>query len=84
MNDYLFCRSDSNGVVDKNSFCWNHFGLGIAFGAGVGTWISWGLFEQVYTFAAATLLISIAVGYSCGRWGERAWEWIVDNFWWFT
>ncbi len=64
---------------------WIHFGFGAIFGAGIGVCIGWWDFDWTgWRLAAGVAAASIVVAYCCGRWGDRAWEWLIERFWWFT
>jgi hypothetical protein len=68
-------------ILDGHHF-WIHFVCGFVVGAGCGAWISWSLFSSWWAFGALTAVIALAVAHCCGRWGESAWERILDCFWW--
>jgi hypothetical protein len=62
---------------------WVHFWCGIVFGALLGLWIGWNLFEQGWAIPATSLATALAIGYSCGRWGDGAWQWVISRLDWF-
>ncbi|HWQ91156.1 MAG TPA: hypothetical protein VN673_05760 [Clostridia bacterium] len=63
---------------------WTHFGLGLVLGAVLGVLIGWQLFTDGWGLGAVVVLTSITAGYSCGRWGDRAWQWIIERLPWLT
>jgi hypothetical protein len=70
-------------ILGGHSF-WIHFVFGLVLGGGIGAWISWGLFSSWWAFAGLTAAIALVVAFCCGRWGDSAWEWIVEHCWWWT
>jgi hypothetical protein len=62
---------------------WVHFWCGLVVGAGLGAWISSGLFDSGRARIAMSVTMALVIAFCCGRWGDRAWEWIVGLFWWF-
>jgi len=59
---------------------WIHFWFGLVFGVGFGAWICWWTFHILsrMEFIALTAAIGLAVACCSGRWGDSAWEWIVE------
>jgi hypothetical protein len=63
---------------------WIHFGCGLVFGAGSGSWIGALLFDADWLVVVTAGILALAVAYSCGRWGDRAWHWIIQQLPWFS
>jgi hypothetical protein len=61
-----------------------HFWCGVIFGAGIGYWMGWQIFESGWTILMTAIVVSAVVAYSCGRWGDRAWHWIVKHLPWIS
>jgi hypothetical protein len=75
------CMKKDDYILGGHHF-WVHFWCGLIFGAGLGAWVSSGLFEGRLAFTAATAAIALVVALCCGRWGDSAWETIL-RLWWF-
>jgi hypothetical protein len=58
---------------------WTHFSCGLVFGALLGLWIGTDFFESGWANLATVAVISVAMAFSCGRWGDRAWQWIIER-----
>jgi hypothetical protein len=63
---------------------WTHFFCGLVFGAGMGAWMGWHWFDSREAIVGTTAVVSLVVALSCGRWGDPAWQWIIENLLWFT
>ena len=63
---------------------WTHFWCGFIVGAVLGGWISWGLFDSRWIGFALTAVIALIIAFCCGRWGDPAWEWIIERLGWFV
>jgi len=63
---------------------WTHFWCGLIFGGGVGAWIGWGLFDGGWPLALTAVVVAVATAYSSGRWGDRAWQWMIERLPWIT
>ena len=74
----------SDDYILRSHHFWIHFCCGLIFGAGLGAWISWGLFDDWWSFIALTAAVALVIAFCCDRWGDGAWEWIVERLWWFT
>lgn len=62
---------------------WVHFWCGLVFGAVLGPFIFRVIFDSAWTLGASTVVFALATAYSCGRWGDRAWHWIISGLpWW--
>jgi hypothetical protein len=64
---------------------WTHFSFGLLVGAGLGAWIGIESFESGWPTVLLSVILAFSVAYSCGRWGECAWDRIADSFrryWW--
>ena len=58
---------------------WTHFLIGLVFGLGVGAYLSWGLFDEGWKTIALVFTIALGLALACGRWGDRAWHWMLDR-----
>jgi hypothetical protein len=63
---------------------WIHFSCGLVFGACVGAWISWNMLDSRWGFIVLTASTALVVAFCCGRWGDSAWEWLLERLWWFS
>lgn len=63
---------------------WTHFWCGLLLGAGIGAWIGWWGFDECWAVPVTAIAVSLVVAYSCGRWGDQAWDWIIQRLWWIT
>jgi hypothetical protein len=63
---------------------WTHFWCGLIFGAGLGAWIGCQVFDSGWRIFATLVVVALVVAYSGGRWGDRFWQWLIGNLWWFT
>jgi hypothetical protein len=63
---------------------WVHFWCGLVFGAGLGAWIGWGLFNTAWDVAAIAAATGLVFGLCCGRWGDSAWQWFLERLWWIN
>jgi len=61
---------------------WIHFWCGLFFGAGIGAWIGRGFFDGGWRVVATSIVLALMVACSCGRRGDRAWFWIIENMDW--
>lgn len=63
---------------------WFQFAGGFVFAAGLGAYVSYGLFESGVIVMLVSLGTAFGFAFFCGRWGERAWRSISDWFhtWW--
>jgi hypothetical protein len=57
---------------------WIHFWCGFVVGAFVGAWIGSQIFESRIAIAASGVAIACVIAYSCGIWGNEAWEVIIS------
>jgi len=76
-----------NGPIDIWSgphHFWTHFGCGLIFGAGVGSWIGWLMFDSGWRMVGTVVVIALGVAYSAGRWGDRFWFALIENLCWLT
>ncbi len=61
-----------------------HFGCGLVFGAGAGTWIGWKNFDSGWPIAVTAIAISLGTAFISGRWGDRGWHWVLHKLGWFS
>ena len=62
---------------------WTHFWCGLIFGAGLGAQVGKVFGNGWATFATMTVL-GLVIGFSCGRYGDRVWHWLIERLWWFV
>ena len=74
----------SNDLWTGPHHFWTHFWCGLVFGAGLGGWIGWQMFDTAWATFATLTVGGLVVGYSGGRYGDRFWHWLIANLWWFT
>jgi hypothetical protein len=53
-------------------------------GAAIGLWIGFNIFESRIAILTTVLIAAVIVAFSCGRWGDRAWYWIIHRLPWLT
>jgi hypothetical protein len=63
---------------------WIHFWCGLVFGAIVSTWVSCSLFESTPIILITAGPGALVIAYCCGRWGDSAWQWLLDQWPWHT
>ena len=63
---------------------WIHFWCGLVFGGVVCAWISRQLFETRAVVLLSAGIAALAVAYSCGRWGDSAWHWLIRKLQWWV
>jgi hypothetical protein len=61
-----------------------HLSLGAVMGAAIGLWIGFNIFESRIAILTTVLIAAVIVAFSCGRWGDRAWYWIIHRLPWLT
>lgn len=61
---------------------WAHFVLGFIFGAFTVGWFARWLFSGLLAAAIGGLMGGLCFGFSCGKWGDRAWKAIFESPWW--
>ncbi|PWU09893.1 MAG: hypothetical protein C5B50_26530, partial [Verrucomicrobia bacterium] len=54
---------------------WIYFWGGLVLGAGLGAWISWGMYRSRWAFFAQTGAIALVTGYLAGKWQDPFWPW---------
>jgi hypothetical protein len=59
---------------------WIHFWCGLVFGAGLGAWIGWDLFDSRWAFIGLTAASALMIAFCCGRWGDSAWDFLMRIF----
>lgn len=61
-----------------------HFWCGLVFGAIVGAWFSRNFFDSPILVCLGALTTGLACGLFCGRWGDSAWQRLLERLrWWF-
>jgi len=76
-------KKQDDYIAGPHSY-WIHFWCGLVFGALLGAWIGWQMFDGGWAIACTAFVTSSAVAYSCGRWGDPAWHWIISRVNWFS
>lgn len=78
-------KQQNDKPADSHHY-WTHFVFGLIFGAVIGACVGWSLFDSGSEILVMTVVGSLAVAGSCGRWGDRAWqtilEWFSRSTWW--
>jgi hypothetical protein len=59
----------------KNPDFWVCFWGGFVFGAVLGVFISWGMYESPWAFFAQTAVIALVTGYIAGKAEDPFWPW---------
>ncbi len=72
-----------NDYVSGSHHYWTHFWCGLFFGAGIGAWMGWWMFDGGWAVPMTAVVVSLAIAFSCGRWGDRAWHWLIERLPWF-
>ncbi len=75
-------KTQDDYVAGPHHF-WLHFCCGLVFGAGLGWAFGSWLFDGGWRAIVVAAVVAVGVAYSCGRWGDRAWRWILDSLTWF-
>lgn len=75
-------KKEDDSISGRRRY-WTQFWCGFMFGGGVGAWIGFGLFHGGWGLVASSILSAVVVAYLCGRWGDRAWGWIIQWLEWF-
>jgi hypothetical protein len=70
-------------IVGPHNY-WLHFWLGGVMGLGLGWWVGFNIFEAGLGVLAIAVTAAVIVAFSCGRWGDRAWRWIIQRLHWLT
>lgn len=63
---------------------WTHLVCGAIFGALLGAWIGWQCSSNEWIMVLTALVVSASFSYSSARWGDRAWQWLIQRLHWFT
>jgi hypothetical protein len=79
---HFFSDVKRNDYVSGPHSFWIHFVCGLIAGAGLAAWFGWRLFDSRWVFAGLVALSAVITAYCCGRWGDSAWEWLVEVFRW--
>ena len=63
---------------------WFQFAGGFIFGAAIGVWVAYGLFDSGVVVLLVGFVTALVFGFACSRWGERAWRSISNwvHTWW--
>ena len=72
--------SDDDYSDGKNF--WIHFWCGLVIGAGVGVWISSGIFENGLAILGLAAAIALLFALCAGKWGDPFWYWFLDLWRW--
>jgi len=59
-----------------------HFWCGLIFGAVIGAWVGSWAFEGGRVIAITAVVVAFTIAYSCARWGDPAWHWIIKRLPW--
>jgi hypothetical protein len=63
---------------------WIHFWCGLVFGGLTSLWIGWSLFESTAVVLIVAGIAALVIAYCCGRWGDAAWQWLIERLPWLT
>jgi hypothetical protein len=74
----------SDDYIAGRHNCRLHFTLGAVMGAAIGIWIGFNIFESRISILLTLFITALVVAFSCGRWGDRAWHWIIHRLPWLT
>lgn len=66
--------------MNGSRFYWEHFWWGLFIGAGLGAWISWGMFGSRLACLSLAVGIALFVGFCSGKWGDEFWHAWFDNW----
>lgn len=80
-DDFEHGMKQEDDYVDGPHHYWIHYWCGLIFGAFIGIWTGREVFDGGWALGVATTVIALVVAWSCGRWGDRAWRWIIDLLW---
>jgi hypothetical protein len=76
-------KKQDDYIAGPHSY-WIHFWCGLVFGVFLGAWMGWNFFSSGWAIAGTAFVTSSVAAYSCGRWGDRAWHWILSRIGWFS
>lgn len=68
-------------MLDSHHY-WTHFWCGFVFGLCAGAWLGWCLFDGGWALVVTVTVTASVVALCCGRWGDRAWHWILERLHW--
>jgi len=68
-----------DGCISGPHHFWIQFWCGLVFGGVLGPWWSWQLFERTVFIMVGTAVTALIIAFSCGRWGDSAWHWIIQK-----
>ena len=58
---------------------WIHFICGFVFGTLISGWLSKDIFESPVLLVTSTVMGALVIAYSCARWGDSAWHWVLQR-----
>lgn len=65
--------------IDGPHNFWIHFLCGFVFGSLISGWLSKGIFESPVLLVTGTVTGALVIAYSCARWGDSAWHWLLHR-----
>jgi hypothetical protein len=67
----------NDGYINGPHNFWIHFLCGFVFGTLISGWLSLQVSESPGFIVIGTFLGALVIAYSCGRWGDSAWHWLL-------
>jgi len=61
-----------------------HFWCGLVFGGGIGVWVGGSLFEGGGAMVVTAVASALTFAWACARWGDRAWQWLLERLAWLA
>jgi hypothetical protein len=80
-NAILIVKKEDDCIAGPHNYR-IHFWCGLVFGAFLGAWMGWQIFTSRWLIGGTAFVASLAVAYSSGHWGDRAWHWIISRLHW--
>ena len=74
----IYMKQQDDYIAGPHHY-WIHFWCGLVFGACIGVLIAWRMFDEGWSITVTSAVVALAVAISCGRWGDRAWHWIIRS-----